>query len=247
MPRNTQKLKELQEIINSQKLEIAGYKQLISSIDGLIRINAKKPIILLDEYERGNEQQEAINRTIKKTFQKKTDIKGDWEEEKLTERGEIPQPIPQPEQGAASRNLQQIKRSHVDELKEELGKQAGEGEEYPKPSKIKKAREKIPTNINEVIEQEKARKEAEERGEKPKKVSIDDLPPEARALYESNKARARAAEREKNHGEEGDREYNRLQEKEAIEKGEKPIEGKDCPHCGEVLEAPIIRGYHDIC
>ena len=62
--------------------------------------------------------------------------------------------------------------------------------------------------------------------------SENELPAEAQAIIASNNARARAAEREKWHGEEGDREYKRLAEKEAIEKGEIPVDG-NCPHCSQ--------------
>jgi hypothetical protein len=47
MPRNTRKLNELEAIINAQKLEIAKYKQLISNINGLIKINNPEHVDLL--------------------------------------------------------------------------------------------------------------------------------------------------------------------------------------------------------
>src|SRR3954464_4951521 len=43
MPRNTKKLSELETQLNKKDLEIAKYKQLISSIQGLITINGLKP------------------------------------------------------------------------------------------------------------------------------------------------------------------------------------------------------------
>lgn len=228
MPRNTQKLTQLLEIINRQKLELERYKQLVANIKGLIQINGQpsEAEILAGV---GPEQiKEAINRKVYETFKPKP-------------KEETEEPTPT-KQASSSRNLEGFKKTHVDELKEELSEQAGEGEEYPKPSKIKQKR-KIPTDLKEAEEQERQR-QAEEAN-KPK-INISELPPEARAIIESNKARARAAEREKHHGKEGDEQYNRLLKKEAIEKGEAPA-GGDCPHCGEALEAPIIRGYHDIC
>jgi|SRR5438045_2360099 len=42
MPRDIKKLKELEQIINKKDLELAKYKQLVSSIQGLITINGIK-------------------------------------------------------------------------------------------------------------------------------------------------------------------------------------------------------------
>src|SRR4051794_335123 len=181
MPRNTRKLSELETQLNKKDLEIAKYKQLVSSIQGLITINGiklneddyidllsdlprdrkaetyklstdelaqaltarlkKDGLKLFITREKDDKAQETINKAVNKTFQKKTDIKGDWEEEKLTERGEKPQPQPRTET-----------KTHVDELKEHL--ETSE-DEYPKPSKIKK-KGKIPTNISDILEQERA-------------------------------------------------------------------------------------------
>jgi hypothetical protein len=133
----------------------------------------------------------------------------------------------------------------VDELKEELAKQT---DEYPKPSKIKRKRTK--TARNDILDQEREKATAS-TATADQGLSMEEriakLPPEAQLLVRENMARAKAAERDnKMHGEEGDREYQRLLKKEQQEKGEIPATG-DCPHCGEKLEAPIIRGHHDIC
>jgi hypothetical protein len=259
MPRNTQKLSNLLEQINKQKLEIEKYKQLINSINGLIAINGIKLneddyIDLLSDLPRDrkastynlstDELAQALTARLDKEGLKLFITRNGQEQQEAINKAVFKEPTPTTPETTKSRQLDSIKKqaqSHVDELKEAIDEQAEAGEQYPKPSKAK-----IPTNINEVIEQEKQRQaEAPKTEEKPK-VNIEDLPIEAKAIIASNKARMRAAEREKDHGADGDREYNRLTQKEKIEKGELPA-GGNCPHCGEKLEAPITRGYHAEC
>lgn len=244
MPRNTRKLSELLEVINSQKIEIERYKQLIANIQGLISINAGKYSI---EYK--NNQIDLLAGTERKPTERTDKRKVVYYEDKKVKpdfRKEQEELERQERKKIAEESEKRQTKSHVDELKEELGKQAEAGEEYPKPSKIKEKR-KIPTNINEVLEMERENAtQATATESQKKKVNINDLPVEARALIEANKARAKAAEREKHHGKEGDEHYKRLTEKEMKERGEIPI-GGNCPHCSEVLEAPVIRGYHKEC
>lgn len=130
-------------------------------------------------------------------------------------------------------------KSHVDELKE-LQKKG-----TTKPSEIKKVVKKQPHALDELRE-----KATEPTATANQNLTLEEriakLPPEAQAQIRANQARAKAAEKSKSHGEEGDKEYARLLKKEKQERGEIPI-GGTCPHCKEILEAPITRGYHTEC
>jgi len=309
MPRDIKKLKELEQIINKKDLELAKYKQLVNSIQGLITINGIK--LNEDDYKdlfyndigrdrkastynlSDDELAEALGSRLnkkgyrllitnieskpqRKDKEERENMKGDWEEEKLTQRGEKPKPQPKKcincqevgnwegrsfcpkcevkegiketkpdwvdENDEADKDLKEkLKtppKTHVDELRE-LQKKG-----KTKPSEMKRVR-KQPHALEELRE-EATKATATENQNLTMEERIAKLPPEAQAVIRANQAREKAAESKKHHGQEGDREYRRLMEKEAKERGEIPTDGT-CPNCSEKLEAPIVRGYHQEC
>lgn len=262
MPRDIKKLKELERIIARKDLELAKYKQLLSSIQALITINeVKLPEENYADLLAGEEIRQAKERTDKKKTiyyedKPKPEPKlkkcincqqeGEWDGRSFCPKCEVKEAISknkpdylddyEPEEQPAP-------KTHVDEIKE-LQKQG-----KLKPSEmVKQKRRGRSEALNELSEQATKPTATEQQ-----KLSLEEriakLPPEAQAQYRANEARAKAAEREEKKpmiGEEGDREYKRLQEKEAKERGEIPTEG-NCPHCGDKLEAPIVRGHHQEC